>query len=216
MKKLGLLMLAITLMLGATAFAQTPNFSPDNSVYFTNYFSGNRIVGAPDATLRIINDGDDSVNYRGTLYASIYVFDDSQELTECCSCPISYDGLLSESVTWNLTASPITGLKPSRGVIKVISSETESDINTGFAPNKPVPGLRVWGTHIQGTKVAYVPYDPNVRKVPVVSGPWFVTETKAADSNLTKGEETLLEELCLFDNLLSGYPCTCQPEDYDF
>ena len=212
MKKLGFLMLAITLMLGGTALAQNVG---DNSDYFTTYYSANLNTGAPDGTLRVINDGDNSANYLGTLYASIYVFDDSQELTECCSCPITHDGLLSESVHYNLTANPITGRVPTRGVIKVISSQTESDVYTNFAPNTPVPGLRVWGTHIQGTKVANVPYYLS-GKVPVVYGPWFVTETLAADSNLTKGEESLLESLCYFDYLLSGYPCSCQPEDYDF
>src|SRR5580700_5118473 len=86
----------------------------------------------------------------GPLFASIYVFDDSEELTQCCSCAITPDGLLSESVKLNLTANPIRGIVNSRGVIKVISSANESDFFTNFAPNTPTPGLRVWMTHIQG------------------------------------------------------------------
>jgi hypothetical protein len=206
MKKLGfvLLMLVVAAMLGGNALAQG-----DNSVYFTTYYSGNTVAGAPDATVRIINDGDTGAN----LYASIYVFDDSEELTECCSCVITPDGLLSESVKFNLTASPITRITSTRGVIKVISSATESDVTTGFAPNTPTAGLRVWATHVQGTSVTNVPYNG---LVPVVKGPWFVTETLAADSNLTAGEQSLLEALCLFDKRLSGHPCTCQPEDFNF
>ena len=42
--------------------------------------------------MRFINDGDTG----GNLWASIYVFDDSQELQECCSCEVTPDGLLSE------------------------------------------------------------------------------------------------------------------------
>jgi hypothetical protein len=71
-------------------------------------------------------------------------------------------------------------------------------------------------THIQGTKVTLSAGAP---VVPVVAGPFFVTETPAADSNLATGpggEEGILESLCHFDYLLSGKPCTCQPEDYDF
>src|ERR1017187_707387 len=120
MKKLGFLMLLLTLavMLGGTALAQ------DNSDYFVTYFSNANTTGAPDATVRAVNDGDTENN----LYASISVFDDSEELTACCSCVITPDGLLSESVNTNLTANPLTHIKKTRGVIKIISYSTESDV----------------------------------------------------------------------------------------
>ena len=181
------------------------------SVYFTTYYSSN-VANAPDETLRIINDGDNSTP-TSNLWASIYVFDDSEELTQCCSCKITADGLLSESVKLNLTANPLRNSVNSRGVIKVISSSTESDVTTTFAANTPVFGLRVWMTHIQGTKVTL---SPGNAVVPVVASPYFVTETEAAHSNLSAPEQGLLESLCRFDNLLSGKPCTCQPEDDDF
>ncbi|MGA2360554.1 MAG: hypothetical protein ABSF66_16250, partial [Terriglobales bacterium] len=83
MKRLGYLLfavLAITLMLGGNAFADgVGNF------YFVTYYSNANTTGAPDATLRIVNDGD----YTGCvgivteetacldpslpLYAAIYV-----------------------------------------------------------------------------------------------------------------------------------------------
>lgn len=190
MKKLGLLMLmlAFALMLGGNALAQS-----DNSFYFTTYFSNANTANAPDATLRAINDGDTEAN----LYAAIYVFDDSEELTECCNCLITPDGLLSESVNKNLTANPLTGIKPTRGVIKVISSANPDPLgaeNTGA-----LAGIRVWATHIQKA----------------VSG-FAITETLAADSNLPGSEQGLLGNLCMFDRLLSGHPCTCTAEDQDF
>src|ERR1035438_10740006 len=97
MKKPGFLLLLVgfAMMLGGTAMAQDLDF------YFTTYFSNANTAGAPDATVRIVNDGGSG----GNLYADIYVFDDSEELTECCSCPITPDGLLSESVNRNLTAN---------------------------------------------------------------------------------------------------------------
>lgn len=227
MRKVGYLalLLAMALMLGGTALGQG-----DNSYYFTTYYSTANTASAPDATLRIINDGGAEIsdgeffinnNAPGQLgagiplWASIYVFDDSEELTECCSCLITPDGLLSESVNKNLTANPIRGVLNTRGVIKVISSSTEADVNTGFAPNNPVAGLRVWATHVNGTKVTLSPGKP---VNPVVTGPFFVTETVAADSNLIPfgPEQTLLESLCYYDYLLSGKPCTCQPEDFDY
>ncbi len=189
MKKLGflMLMLAFVLMLGGNALAQA-------DYYFTTYFSNANTANAPDATLRAINDG----FTEGNLWAAIYVFDDSEELTECCNCLITPDGLLSESVNKNLTANPLTGIKPTRGVIKVISSDNGKP-NGAEAPGPLVSGIRVWATHIQKA----------------VSG-FAITETLAADSNLADSERTLLGQLCMFDYLLSGKPCTCTPEDQDF
>jgi hypothetical protein len=191
MNKLAVLLLAIaafTLLPGGNAVAQKVG---DNSVYFTTYFSNANTSGAPDQAVRFINDGDTG----GNLWAAFYVFDDSQELTQCCSCVITPDGLLSESVNKQLTAYPLTGKKLQRGVIKTISSSTSDPTN-----DKPTPGLRGWATHTQkSTGTAYA-----------------VTETEVADSNLVSAEQTLLQELCYFDKLLSGLPCTCTPEDQDF
>ena len=195
MKKLGYLllpMLAIALMVSLSGNAVAQNVG-DSSVYFTTYYSFAHTTGAPDQTVRIINDGDTG----GNLYASIYVFDDSQELTECCSCQITPDGLLSESVNTQLTANPLTGRYPTRGVIKVISSSTSDPTAT-----KPTAGLRAWSTHTQ-------------RATPT-AGAYYVSETHFADSNLSAGEQALLQNLCYYDALLSGSPCTCTPEDHDF
>jgi len=193
MKKLGLslLILAIALMLGGTAFAQG-----DISVYFTTYYANNT-AAAPDATVRFINDGDTN----GNLWAAIYVFDDSQELTECCACVITPDGLLSESVKTELTANPLTGRVPTRGVIKVISSSSNDPTAT-----VPAAGLRGWATHIQSA----------ANKTPYGPAPYTQTETAFADSNLSSGEQALLQNLCYYDALLSGSPCSCTPEDHDF
>jgi hypothetical protein len=198
MKKLGfiMLMLALALMLGGNALAQG-----DNSVYFTTYYSNANTSSAPDGTVRIINDGDTGAN----LWAAIYVFDDSQELQECCACVITPDGLLSESVDKNLTANALTGKVNTRGVIKVISSASGDPTNA-----VPTAGLRAWATHVQvsGTVVSK----------PKGATPltYSLTETKFADSNLVGAEQTLLQELCYFDALLSGSPCSCTPEDSDF
>ena len=187
MKKLGLLLLLVCAVAG-TAFAQG-----DNSVYFTTYFSNANVSGAPDATVRVINDGDTG----GSLYAAYYVFDDSQELTECGACYISPDGINSESVNKNLTANPLTGRFIHVGGIKLISSAS-SDARSVT----PRAGLRPWGTHIQaaGAKT------------------WAVTETKFADSNLVAAEQTMLQNLCYYAIILGSGTgtITCTPEDHDF
>jgi hypothetical protein len=218
MKKLGLLLLpilAITLMLGGNAFAQNVG---DSSVYFVTYYSNANTSGAPDGTLRIVNDGAEATMApegveNGTLWAAIYVFDDSQELRSCCACVITSDGLLSESVNKELTANEFTGRgEMSRGVIKVISSGT-------WDPTAPWPstGLRGWMTHIQATSTTFAP-NPGIAKNAVEKGPFFVTETALADSNLSPTELGNLGTLCSYGLTIgSGYGlCPCTPEDYDF
>jgi hypothetical protein len=190
MRKLSLL--AVVLMLGlvsGAAFAQTAAPVGDGSVYFVTYFSNN-VAGAPDATVRVINDGS-----FGNLWAAYYVFDDSQELTECCACYVSPDGINSESVQNNLTAAPLTGKVPPRGVIKVIG--TASPYPFAVVPR---PGLRGFATHVQSTGATT----------------YALTEDALADANLVAGEEALLQNLCFYSRLLSGAPCTCTLEDHDF
>jgi len=209
MKRLGFLLLLVALvgMLAGNALAQT-----ENEDFFVTYYANNLAAAAvPDATLRIVNDGSSAANSDSSLWASIYVFDDSQELTECCSCFVSADGLLSESVKNQLTASPLTSIKPPRGVIKVISSSVNAggprnDYPTSNFTNTPTPGLRGWATHIQSV----------ANKNPFGPAPYSQTETELADANLSAGEESMLELLCKFDFLLSGKPCRCTFEDFDF
>jgi hypothetical protein len=198
--------LAISLMLGiasGNALAQG-----DNSVYFVTYYSNANTGGAPAATLRLINDGDKSTTSsegipNGNLWASIYVFDDSQEFQECCSCEVTPDGLLSENVNTELLANSLTHKVNTRGVIKVVSSSTNGGDPTN---NTLAPGLRGWETHIQ-------------RSVNVGdAASYAITETPLADSNLSGTEKTVLQELCSFAITLgSGRgTCTCTPEDADF
>ncbi|MGA2333794.1 MAG: hypothetical protein WA383_04470 [Terriglobales bacterium] len=199
MKKLGLLLLpllATTLMLGGNAFAQ------DNSVFFTTYYSHANTAGAPDATVRIVNDG----NTDGNLYADIYVLDDSQELQECCGCLVSKDGLLSESVDNDLTANSLTGKVNTRGVIKIMADASPTGWNGTTAVSSKA-GLRVSATHVQS----------------VVEG-YALTETNANDANLGSVEKSLIPEECGFVTGTEGAAglgsgqgvCYCTPEDSDF
>ena len=205
MKKLGVflfLAVAMTVLLGGNALAQG-----DNSVYFVTYYSNANLEYAPNAVLRLINDGDNSTSQtegvpNGNLWASIYVFDDSQELQECCSCFVSADGLLSEDVNHDLTGNELTGrAENTRGVIKVISSSHGDPTS-----NVKKTGLRGTMTHVQ------------IFSTEIVGNPYFVTETPLADSNLVSAEQSALQQSCSFAITLgSGFGvCSCTPEDHDF
>jgi len=197
MKKLAVLLfstLAGVLMLGlasGNAFAQAP--VGDASVYFVTYFSNN-VPAAPNAVVRMINDADKS-----TLWANYYVFDDSQELQECCSCFLARRNVNSEGVRTNLTANTITSKPVTRGVIKILSSSTK------YADTRTViqAGLHGTATHIQPGQAA---------------GSYVITEAPVADANLTEPEALTLENLCYYAGVLgSGRGvCSCTPEDHDF
>jgi hypothetical protein len=200
--------LAIALMLGVvsgTAVAQ------DNSTYAVDYYSNANVEEgpAPDGTLRLINDGDTG----GSLCAAIYMFDDMQEMQECCSCPITADGLIAESVNRDLLGNSLTGMSNEDGVIKVISTNAPSGVcnpTNGAA----TAGIRGWLTHIEK---GVVPSASATKKQPV-SSLWLVGETELHDANLSAAELASLQQFCSFAIILgSGRgTCTCGLEDHAF
>jgi hypothetical protein len=165
--------LAIALVLGAgTAMAQ-------DNVYALSYYSNAHTATAPDAALRLVNDGNVSDSSpAGDLCASVYVFDSTEELNECCSCRITPNGILSLSVNTNLTSNTLTGRTPTRGVIKVVSS-TLGATGCDATVSTPHVGIRGWQTHIQKAAVGY-----------------SITEEELSDSTFGAGEQKDLAEDC--------------------
>jgi hypothetical protein len=209
MKKLGIVLslTLVTVLLAGSALAQNVG---DKSVYFVTYYTNANIAGVPDSTLRIVNDGSASTAEvegvpNGNLWASIYVFDDSQELQECCNCYISADGLLSEAVDRELLANPLTGKVNHVGVIKVIGSKGNDPTN-----NIPTAGLRGSITYDIATNVA-------TSKKPAVAA-YLAIEHPLADANLVAAEQASLQNSCSFAITLGSGAgvCSCTPEDHDF
>jgi hypothetical protein len=183
-----------------SAMAQT---TPDD-YYALGYYSGANITGNPDGTLRLINDGSAGEK---DLCAAIYVFDNSQEMQACGSCPITADGIISESVNNQLVGSRIvlTSEVNHAGVIKVLSTATGSGPTECSASvqysGAVTPGIRGWITHVQAGRTAVTPQ---------------ITESDLKDSNATTMETSDLETECEFLlRLGSGHGVvTCTPEDY--
>jgi hypothetical protein len=159
-------------------------------VYKVNYFSNNA-APAPDATVRIDNPG---LTY-GNLCAMIYVFDADQQLSECCGCVETHNGLRTLSVRRDLTSNPLTGRVSTTGVIKVISAAVNNSPCDPTSNVSPKANLRVWNTHIQN---------------PVGEG-YPITETESSDSTLGATELANLQAQCAFVNILgSGQGiCSC-------
>lgn len=163
-------------------------------VFKVNYFSNNA-GAAPDATVRIDNPG---LTY-GNLCAMVYVFDADQQLSECCGCVETHNGLRTLSVRRDLTSNPLTGVISSNGVIKVVSSAVNDSPCDPTANVSPKANLRVWVTHIQNPVGAAYP----------------ITETESSDSTLGATELANLQAQCAFIGILgSGHGiCSCGTGD---
>ena len=181
----------------ATATA-TPGPPAINGAYQLNYFDvatafsasaggyggpGNS-GGAGDALLRIVDAGNFKVpmvettdklatpedeHVPGDVCANIYVYNDTQEQMECCSCPLTANSLQTFSVINNLTSNPFNPKESlSAGVIKIVGSSgacsNSSTATTAAGPYTIAGGLHEWINHteamfsplggvIQGTSV---------------------------------------------------------------
>ena len=163
-------------------------------VYKLNYFSNNA-APAPDATIRIDNPG---LTY-GNLCAMIYVFDNDQQLSECCGCVETHNGLRTLSVRRNLTSNPLTGVVSNNGVIKIVSAAVNNSPCDPTSNVSPKANLREWATHIQNP----------------VGTAYPITETEFSDSTLGATELANLQAQCAFVNILgSGHGiCSCGTGD---
>jgi len=127
------------------------------------YSGGNTSNGVPavEGTTRIINTGTSGE----WVCADIYVFDPHEELKECCSCPVSADGLLTIP-TASLTDNPANGVFSTSGVIKIVSDQYP---NCDAANPVPTPEIRSWITN------------PNGRPTTVTEAEYELTPLSAAE-----------------------------------
>ena len=159
--------------------------------YKVDYFDN---VGATnDGKLRLVNGG----TSRADLCAAIFVNDSLQELSECCMCLVTVNGLRKLSVRNDLTANPLTGVQVTTGSIQVISSAVSSSGGCSIFPSLiyPEAGIRAWSTHVQD------------------SGQ--VTETPSQDAILSTSAFQYLESTCgVIQKIGAGHGlCTCGTGD---
>lgn len=195
LKLYGLTAIAVVLVMCAgSALAQ---IGPDE--YFVNYYSFAHTTGAPDGKVRIDNPGlaVTTADPDGTLCADVYVFDTQEEMTECCGCRVTADGLRTFSINTNLTGNPsVHGRVLHDGVIKLVSALPnpnpayggQCDATGGGTrltfPNNIVPtaDLRAWGQHVQHTNS-----DSSI---------YPTTEDAFQEATLTTTELNGLQETC--------------------
>jgi hypothetical protein len=195
----------VTCLLLATGTVWAQSY-PDT--FSVNYFSNNNAhPSGDDQRVRIINPGVYAPSYPPAFVcAMIYVFDNVQEMKDCCACNISSNGLAELSVKTNLTVNPFNGVVPNDGDIKIVSAvqngyltiQPESgppitsnapcdpsgggrNTSGGYTLNiVPVSDLRSWSTHLPGYKTA----------------DGATTEDEFQDATLSKSELASLQEQC--------------------
>jgi hypothetical protein len=193
--------LAMAMQVGSTTIlAQTNGVTGSADVTIAplalvNYFNYAAAASSgTDGTVQLANPG----LAPGDVCAMVYVFDQSQELNECCGCSISDSGLRTLSVTNDLTANPLTGTRPRIGEIKVVPSDPAQNPQCNPASLAPAGALAGWGANVQ-----------------VTGGGVQVTETPFAVVTLTTTEQTFLANMCSFvQKLGSGKGiCSCGTGD---
>jgi len=153
-----------------SAFAQAP---PADTLK-VDYFANANTAGAPDGTVRITNP---ATNSAVGICAAIYVFDQYQEMSECCSCFVSHDGLRTLSVNTDLTSNPLTGVILNTGSIRIVSTKAPSTTCPFPTSLSPVAAVRAWATHIQNSN-------------------FTVTETASLDATFSAYEQGDLQTQC--------------------
>jgi hypothetical protein len=193
------------LLLIPAAWAQSPQ-------YQIGYYSNNNNTSGLDQEVRII---DPNILTSGGACAMLYVFDQYQNLKECCGCYVTINGLLELSVHTNLLADPFDGIVPNSGNIKLLSAEAYigpagvpvCDPTGIVEPVTLESGLVAWSTHLPGKTAA----DGNV------------TEDEFTPATLSYYEQLSLEQQCggiVLDgsgdgvcsgNVTSSTPLGCTP-----
>jgi hypothetical protein len=178
--------IAFAVVVLALSLGSSPVARAQDDAYMLGYYSHAHTTGAPEATLRLTNDGNQGDSSpAGDLCASIYVFDTNEEMQECCSCKITPNGYLALAVDANLTSSPVQSHKINiRGVIKVLSTfptQAGRCDPTKVIVNQQVnlqAGIRGWLSHIQRASSGFT-----------------VTEMELKDSNLGSSDSGISLEL---------------------
>jgi len=179
--------------------------------------------GVGDSLVRIVDVGNFEALVppaQNDLCANIYVFDDDQEMQECCSCPLSPDSLKTISTINDLTSNPQFSSPLGVGVIKIVTSGYDNEgVICGSGGNglpgtagTLVPfvppledGLEAWATHAESIASNNAGFTPPFG---------FVTSTSVDEfehAPLDSGELRTLTTECLNAELhASGRGiCTC-------
>ena len=187
-------------MVSVAAYAQNPIAadSPYQVKYASNLTHGDSVInitntGAHGAGLA----SGTTASVTGSICANVYVYDPTEEVVSCCSCPVTPNGLVSLSAQGDLIVNPLTRGNPTSIVIKLVATAPVggSCNNSALLAGTPVlvAGMAAWGTtlHVNSSAAA---------------GTYAVTETAFTPATLSPGELARLAYGCgVVANVGSGF-----------
>ncbi|MBY0502295.1 MAG: hypothetical protein K2X03_00190 [Bryobacteraceae bacterium] len=144
----------------------------------------------------------------GAICVNVYAFSPDEQMISCCSCPVTPNGLVSLSVTRDLTSNTLTPAVPTSIVVKLVATVplagaaancTNSAAGLlagpGAGPGQITNGMLAWGTTVHA--------GPTAGSAPVITETAFspATLTQAAGAAAGDiGEMARLNQLCNFIN----------------
>jgi hypothetical protein len=187
-------------MAAVAAYAQNPITadSPYQVKYASNLTHGDSVINITNTGAHGAGLGSGtSASVTGAICANVYVYDPSEEVVSCCSCPVTPNGLVSLSAVSDLINNPLTRGNPTSIVIKLLATAPVggSCNNSALLSGTPtiVTGLAAWGTTIHANTSA-------------AAGTFAVTETAFTPATLSAGEIARLAYGCgVVANTGSGF-----------
>ena len=192
--------LLIATMATVAAYAQSMATldTPYQVKYASNLTVGDSVVNITNTGARGAGLGfGTSASVTGAICVNVYVYDPSEEVVSCCSCPVTPNGLVSLSAKGDLIINPLTRGTPTSIVIKLLATVPVggSCNNSALLAGTPTlaPGMAAWGTTLHANTSA-------------AAGTYAVTETAFTPSSLSAGELARLAYGCgVVANVGSGF-----------
>jgi hypothetical protein len=134
----------------------------------------------------------------GYICANVYVFDPSERMQECCSCPVSRNGVNHLSAKNDLTSNTISGVALTSVTIKLVATIPPGGVDSPRCDPTKLPaatvalganggfasGMRAWATHVHSVAAS-------------AGGPLqFATETEFSQVPLSDPERVVLGTTC--------------------
>jgi hypothetical protein len=135
------------LQVGSTAIeaslngVQTSDILTVQPVFTVGYFDATSGI---DSTIRITNPATTGQN----LCAMVYVFDQDQQMSECCGCVVSQDGLRTLSLNKDLLSNPLTGVPSKSGTVMLVAADQSTNTSCNASAINPAGTVIGWSTHI--------------------------------------------------------------------
>ena len=147
-----------------------------------------------DSTIRITNPAITGQD----LCTMIYIFDQSQQMSECCGCLVSQDGLLTLSLQKNLLDNPLTGVLSKSGTIMLVTADPAANPSCNASAITPEGSAIAWSTHL-------LPPQPAQASNGITPGTEDTFSTMALNANLSSA----LQAQCSFIQQLGSGQGMC-------